>query len=95
VCADGDQCRANISKALGGEPYKLTSDQIDDAAWRYASAATADNTSAAVIAGLNETDSTPVAGQPAQDQDADAPAFTIVAVPKPAVPAPDVPKPAK
>jgi hypothetical protein len=83
VCSDADQCTVDISQVLRGDPYKLTDDQIDNVAWRYGNSPSADNTADAVIAGLNETDSTPVSTGDEPSQSQDAPTFTIVAAPKP------------
>ena len=82
ICDDPDRCRADISKVLKDEPYKFTDEQIDDAVWRYAGAPISDNTADAIVAGLNEFASTPLAGKP-DDKNPDALPFTIVAVPKP------------
>jgi hypothetical protein len=85
VCPDADQCTADISAALKAEPFKLTDDQIDDIAWRYANAPNPENTVATIIGALNETDRTRVSGQANPAETSDEPAVSIVvAAPKPA-----------
>jgi hypothetical protein len=85
VCADADQCMADISAALKGDPYKLTDDQLRDVEWRFASSPSSDNTADAVISALNETDSTQISGAIGIDQTSSpaSPVFNVVAAQAP------------
>ena len=83
VCADPDECMAEITAVLKDKPYSLTQDRINSLAWRYAPSLKQDGSADAIAAGLNEVDSTPISKEAAA-REAGEHVFTIVAVPRPA-----------
>jgi hypothetical protein len=87
VCAQAASadCKAEIGKALKGEPWKLTDEAVEALAWRFVQASDSANTSATILAALN--------GTPMQLGFSAAPAapiapYIVVAVPVPSTPAP-------